>query len=106
MFVLNEEATGWTATILIALATVWKLFFRGRKDLREDGAGVDYQDAYRSLVKDFQSEIDRLNDVVVALGNRLDEESLKRRETEHENYNLKLRIMHLESEVRRLGGTL
>lgn len=113
----NEEASVITA-IVIGLVTVWKLFFRGKKELREDKAGAreekagtreekaneDIYGGYKTLLDRLERKIDDQDQFIHQLGKQFETETEKRRDCERKNHALELRIIHLELVVIDLGG--
>ncbi len=75
------------------------------------GAGVDdgareRNQAQNAVIRSLRDEILRLNDLVGSLGSKLDEEIYARRAVQDENGRLSRKVFVLESEVRRIGGTI
>ncbi len=58
------------------------------------------------VIRSLRDEINRLNDLVNSLGERVDDEIDARRRIQDENIKLQRKVSTLESEVRRLGGTI
>lgn len=71
----------------------------------EDGER-ERKKALAVIIRSLRDEIDRLNDLVSSLGDRVDEEIDARRRIQEENIRLSRKVFTLESEVRRLGGTI
>lgn len=94
---------GWLALafgmVMTAAAWLWRGIFWGRAVKRDDRAADEQVGGYSKLVQDLETRIQRLSD-------RLDEEVTQRRQVEQENMDLRLRVSHLESCVRKLGGTV
>ena len=103
---LSDEIAG-IGTLGIGLAVVsWKLWLRYRRDTRDDRTGEAAQTGYSMLLDELQETVERQGRQIVSLGEKLDDEIAKRWAVQEENAQLRLRIIHLEHEVRRLGGTV
>ena len=103
---ISEESAGWIVAVGAALATAWKLWFRAKRDVRDDKGDGDKTAGYRDLIHSLREEVTRLSESVALLSARLDYETMQRRAAEAENGALKARILHLEGVVRELGGTV
>jgi hypothetical protein len=62
--------------------------------------------AQNVVIRSLRDEILRLNDLVGSLGSKLDDEIYARRGVQDENGRLSRKVLVLELEVRRLGGTI
>lgn len=96
-----------------AVMLLWRLFFRGKKDIREDKADARDEKSsekiyggYKTLLDRLESKVDDQDRFNHALGERLNIETDRRRDCERRNHELELRIEHLEAAVRRLGGVV
>jgi hypothetical protein len=112
-FLSSEEVAGYMAAFGVGIATAWKFFMRGRSEHRSDRAGVAEQQGYAVIVREMQQRVERLtavcdrqDDELRDVNIKLDDEIVKRRAVESENFSLRMRVLHLENEVRRLGGTV
>lgn len=99
------------AGVLGIVTILWRLFYKGKKDVRDDKADGTIDGGYGKLIslleKTVESQGAKIDDqdrFIHALGERLDLETERRRECERKNHAFELRIDHLETEVRRLGG--
>ena len=106
MFWWADDAAAQAATIAVGFAAAYKLWFWGRKDLREDRSGSRQSSGYGALVDELQQEVDRLAKMVRDLSTRLDNEISQRREVETENHDLRLRLAHLEAIAKAQGWTI
>lgn len=112
MSISNEEAT-YGVGFLGAIALVWKMVFRGRKDLREDRADGKIEGGYAALIDRLEKTVGDQGETIQDQGNfirelvkALDDETTSRRAVEDDNARLVRRVERLELTVRQLGGAI
>lgn len=106
MAIMPEEPAGTIAAVCVGIAAAWKLWLWAKKDYRTDKGGAQQQDSYSDLIEELREELARLSETVKGLGMSLDTEIRLRRAVEDENHELRMRLRHLESVVKQLGGAI
>lgn len=103
-----DEATAriaaWSTFVLGLLATLWKIVLRGRSELRADAAGEATRDGYSAVVDQLTQHVDRLDGVIKRMGEQLNDEMTRRAKAEAAADELRIRVAHLERELRALKG--
>lgn len=109
-FQVDDAATQITVAI-VAAAVIWKIYFRGRYEVREDSrqgmvrvTEAHVTDAYEHLVDQLRSEVSRLATAVSVMSQEIDTERAARRTAELKASNAEMmavslttRVLHLEN---------
>lgn len=101
-----EDTAVIAATTTMLAAAAWKVYFRLRKDQREDHAEAGSSKSYDAIIEQLREQVDRLAEQMTRVTADLDAERAARYTAQASEARLKIRVEVLESQVRSLGGTL
>lgn len=104
--IVSDEAVGYSVGIGFLAASAWKVYLRLRKDTRDDRSGEEQQGGYSALVQRLEGRMQKQDDLIQSLSDKLDVEIGKRRKVQDLNLKLRHRVRQLEDVVRSLGGTI
>lgn len=95
----TARAGAWATGILATFATLWKVILRGRRDLRLDHAEGVESDGRDRIIKQLTEHVDRLDDAIKEMGERLQQETLARIRAQGEAEALRRHIAELKVEI-------
>jgi len=100
---LEDNEPGWIAAILFLASVLWKVWFRAKRDSREDNAETREHAAEGDVIKVLRDEIARIYERVRTLEGDLEHERAKRYVAERQSASLQTRVDALEQRLRLLG---
>ena len=100
---LEDNEAGWAAALGLLASVLWKVWFRMRRDNREDRAETREHAAEGDVIAVLRTEIARISERVHTLEEDLEHERTKRYAAEREARTLQARVDALEHRLRALG---
>lgn len=100
---IEDNETGWAAALGLLASVLWKVWFRMRRDNREDRAETREHAAEGDVIAVLRTEIARISERVHTLEEGIEHERGMRFAAERRSLQLQTRVDALEHRLRALG---